>query len=684
MNWTMPTATSSYVVDLADGQAGPVLQDWTSGPVRDWTPDQLQSFTTPADQLPSEFSALGTRQVRAAELIVERGPLVGARLIWPEDQVSFTDDGTVCTFTATATDTVGSLTITVHITTSRKHDVVTKWATISNVGDQPAELRRAFGPAWQLPLAGPVEVDYLGGHWSREFTPFNVSLSAGELTIGSRQGITSQEYSPVFAVSQADQAYGLALAWCGSWRMGVEVVPFRPRTRVAGGVDDESTTILLEPGESFTTPATLGIHSAEGTDGLRGRWHDYARGQLLREIEPAPVGQAQRRPVVYNSWYATTFDVHLEHQLQLADRAAQIGVETFVIDDGWFEGRVNDHHGLGQWWPDPVKFPDGLDPLITGVLQRGMNFGLWVEPEAVNPGAKVLVEHPDWVHHAGDRPLVTARNQYVLNFGNPEVIAWTKGWLRDLLADERITFVKWDMNRPVSDGGDIDDPHGRQWAVEHARGYLDVMTMLREEFPHVTVEACSGGGGRIDFSVLGVSDVVWTSDETGPRDRLAIQYGFLSTYPATTMSSWVTDEPDRVDLTGASEEFRFVMAMAGVFGIGSDLSAWTDEQVASASELVALYKTIRPTVFTGRVEFHGKPSDDVFVIEYGTDDQTILLAFARPGRPERPVIIPKTLDAVRGYRVRGSDTVLDAGEQRELAIGFGFGGDADVIILDAQ
>jgi alpha-galactosidase len=447
---------------------------------------------------------------------------------------------------------------------------------------------------------------------------------------------------------------------------------------VAGGVDDESGRIRLEPGEEYRTPDTVGIAAPDGTDGLRRRWHDLQRSRLARDLSPA------HRPVLYNSWYATTFDVRPEHQLQLARRAAALGAEAFVVDDGWFAGRDDDRHGLGNWWPDPAAFPDGLDPLIVGVQDLGLRFGIWVEPEAVNPGAEVLQEHPDWIYRAGDRPLVTSRNQYVLDLGRSDVRAWTKDWLRRLLADERITYLKWDMNRPVSDGGRPGDPSGRAWSVQHADGYLEIMRMLREEFPHVTVEACSGGGGRIDLAVLEVSDVVWPSDETGPRDRLAIQHGFLSAYGPHVMSSWVTDEPDRLDLEPASLEFRFLVGMAGVLGIGADLTHWSEADLARSRELIELYRDIRSTVHAGRVELHGRPQDSIYAVEYGTDERVVILVYARTDRPSDVTVTPRTLHPERRYRLAGGELTATGAEwSAGVKVPFALAADADLLVLDA-
>lgn len=687
--WVLPTKSAYYAVSLAPGSVGLVLDGWgESPPPEPWAAEGPLSFETPADAMPLEFSALGTRHVRGAELVVEyQDGLVGARPTDPP-QISFDDDGNDCVLSAQFSDLSRRLSWTTVIATSRDHDVVRKWVKIENTGDATVRLPRAFSAAWELPVGPGAQVDYLAGRWSREFTPYQVSLPAGEFRIGSRQGITSHSYSPVVSVSAVDAddagsprpSYSVALAWSGSWQLLVDAVPFRERVRISGGLDDESTVIRLEPGERFTSPEMQGVYSPTGAGGLRRRWHDYQRGVLAR-------AGRQHRPIVYNSWYATGFDVSVEHQARLADKAADLGVEVFVVDDGWLSGRHHDGAGLGDWIPDPTKFPDGLSPLITAVQERGMRFGIWVEPEAVNPDSDLYREHPDWVYRAGDRELIMVRNQYVLDFGRPEVVAWAEQMLRNLLADERISYLKWDMNRPVSDGGRPGDPNSREWSVQHARGYYQVMRMLRTEFPHVTVEACAGGGGRIDNAVLGLSDVLWPSDETGPRDRLAIQHGFLSAYPASVMSSWVTDEPDHLDTEPASLEFRFAVAMAGVLGVGADLLAWDEAQRRRATELVRLYTEIREVVHTGLVVPHGNPADSVYVLEYGGVDAhegtTCLLVYARPSRPDTVRVHPHTLQQGSRYRVRGAELIMTTEEAAAgIEVPFRLSRDTDVLVLE--
>ncbi|GAB3761213.1 alpha-galactosidase [Microlunatus parietis] len=675
--WELPTATGVYRVGLAPDDLGPVFLSWTDpGEAPEVELPLAGGWDLPADVLPLEYAVFGTRQRQASELIVDHGDgLVGARVIWDSDG-ELIKDGTGTTLRVRAVDSTGRLELELRITADTEHDVITKRAVITNVGRRRLILPRAFAPAWDLPVPEPPVIDFLAGDWAREFGTHRVTLPAGTFTIGSRQGVTSHSYAPVIAVGTpgGGPGYGVALAWSGSWRLAAEVVPGSGRVRIGAGVDDESCVITLDPGESYATPESLGVRAPEGVAGLPGRWHDHQRRVLSRDIGPA------HRPIVYNSWYATEFDVRPEHQTALAEVAAEIGAEVFVVDDGWFAGRTSDRAGLGDWTPDPVKFPQGLAPLITSVTDLGMRFGLWVEPEAVNPDSELFRSHPDWVYRAGDRPLVTVRNQYLLDFGRPEVVAWCEETLRRLLADHRISYLKWDMNRPVSDGGRPGDDHGRQWSVQHVEGYHRVLRMLRDEFGHVTVEACSSGGGRIDAAVLALTDVVWTSDETGPRARLAIQHGFLSAFGSHLMSSWVTDQPDRRDPDPASFEFRFLVAMAGVLGVGSDLLAWTAAERARAAELIKLYRELRPTIQQGRVERHGEPADPVYALEYGTADRTVILVYGRPGRPDRPKIIPRTLRPGERFRVRGGDRVITAGSAVE--IGFAVADDCHLLVLD--
>jgi alpha-galactosidase len=697
--WALRTASSDYVVSLLPDGSGLILDHWGAqlDGIATWLePERTLGYRFPADAAPLEYASAGDRQVEFSELIVDRGSaLVGARWICldPEDpkQVTFSADAGRSSLSVTFSDETGELQLITTISTTAEHDVVRRSIQLRNNSARAVTLPRAFSAGWALPVGQLARVHYLAGRWAHEFTPRFVEIHWGSLSLGSRQGVTGAMFSPVVAVESTvegrrHEAYGIALEWSGSWRMNIESTSIGDRVRVSCGVDDETTLITLLPGESFSSPASVGVWSPAGPAGVSEAWHRYQRTSLTRSLDPV------HRPVVYNSWYATEFDVDHDGQRKLAAVAAQLGVEVFVVDDGWFVGRSDDTAGLGDWTPDPAKFPHGLAQLADQVAAYGMRFGIWIEPEAVNPDSDLYRAHPEWVYRAGERPLVTVRNQYVLDLGRDEVVAWVEDTLRGLLDSASISYLKWDMNRPVSDGGRPGDVHGREWSVQHTRNYYRVLRMLRREYPHVTVEACAAGGARIDNAVLALCDVVWPSDETGPRDRLAIQHGYLSAYPAHAMSSWVTDMAGMGDRSAVSFGFRFVVAMAGVLGIGSDIVEWTEDERSRATELIALYKELRPLLHQGSVTRHGNPGDLPYAIEYALPTETstpcCLLVYDRDrdrSRDQETVRVrPQSLDRSGRYRVRGTDTVVTGGEAASVGVPveFRIAEDADVLIFD--
>ncbi|HEY4269704.1 MAG TPA: alpha-galactosidase [Galbitalea sp.] len=690
--WTLATRSSEYIVSLLPDGSGLVLDHWGApafGGVEPWSePTRFPQYRLPADVAPLEYATAGQRHTAFSELLIDRGDsLTGAAWTVETSGIRFDDGVDGATLHVPFADETGELRLTLSTATDAGTDVVRRWMALDNLSQtRTVELPRVFSAGWSLPVGQLARIHYLAGAWAQEFQPQQLDLGYGALSIGSRQGVTSLAFSPVVTVEstadRAAEAYGVALEWSGSWRLQAEASIVGDRVRVSCGVDDDTTTVTLLPGESFESPASVGVWSEDGPEGVTQAWHEYQRARLARSLEEST------RPIVYNSWMATYFDVRADHQLELARVAAEVGVETFVVDDGWFVGRTGDKAGLGDWRADPAKFPNGIRALADAVGDLGMGFGIWVEPEAVNPDSDLYREHPDWVYRAGDRPLVYVRNQLVLDLGRPEVVEWIKQMLRDLLRSAPISYLKWDMNRPVSDGGRPGDPHGRQWSIQHTNGYYEILRMLRAEFPEVTLEACASGGGRIDNAVLGLADVVWTSDETGPRDRLAIQHGYLSAYPAYAMSSWVADEAGMRDRYPVSFEYRFVVSMAGVLGIGADLGNWSVEQRARASELIAVYRAIREIVHRGVAVRHGSPADDTYAIEYEYDGAVCVLVFDRDrdriSDREQVRVRPARLVAATRYRLRGTDVVVTgaAAASVGVVVPFALAIDTDVLIFD--
>ena len=682
--WTLDGRTTSYVVRLF-GDATVALDYWgPKGEVSRWPAYQeMYSYQTPADLAPLEYATSGTRYVHRSELLPEHDDgIVGAVWMYQDHTFAQQDDRTA--LSVRFGDDTGRLELTQHTVMHTSTDVVERWVELRNISaDHEIQLRRALSGAWSVLAPHGAQLHYLTGAARREFDREMVEMRHGVLQLGSRHGMTGYLFAPVLTVEPVagSGAYGVALAWSGSWTMTAEGHP-GGLMRVSAGIDDETTTVRLTAGRSFTTPRTLGVYAADGVDGVARAWHRHQRQSSPR------AATAQHRPVVYNSWFATRFDVRPDHQLELARVAAELGVEAFVIDDGWFKGRTSDRAGLGDWTPDPEKFPDGLTPLADVVTALGMRFGLWVEPEGVNPESDLYRAHPDWVYRVGDRPPVAMRHQYLLDLGLPAVREHLADVLRRLLTELPVTYLKWDLNRPVTDGG----PAVSEWAVRHAEGYYQLLRLLRTEFPHVTVEGCAGGGARIDPAVLELVDVVWPSDETGPRDRLVIQDGFLRAYPPHAMGSWVTDAPGTRCPVPVSDGFRFVAAMAGVLGIGADISRWTTGQREAAIEAVALYKELRPVLHGGEVHVHGDPHAGPYAVEYATANRVVVLVWdichePSVGSPPSPTRIrPTAPDPTRTYRLRHDGSVHAGAALRTtgITVPWAFAPDADVLVLERE
>lgn len=491
-------------------------------------------------------------------------------------------------------DAAYPLRVTLHYRVHAEHDLIARWATAANAGDAPITIERIWSAQWHLPPGDTYRLSHLTGRWFEEFQLRRDMLTEGVKALESRRITSSHHHSPWFALDRgaADEDSGAvwfgALAWSGNWKLAAEVTNFGA-TRVGIGLNDWDFAWRLGPGEQFATPESVAGFSAEGFGGASRRLHDYVRDRV------APHGRFAH-PVLYNSWEATTFAVDEESQARLAELAAEMGVELFVMDDGWFHGRDHDRAGLGDWWPDARKFPAGLAPLIARVNALGMAFGLWVEPEMVNPDSDLYRARPDWVIHFPTRARSEGRNQLILNLGRPDVQDYLIDKLDRLLANHQIAFIKWDMNRNVSEPGWPEAPgEPREIWVRYVQGLYRVWGTLRERHPQVVFQSCSGGGGRADLGILRLADQIWASDYTEPAGRLGIQEGFSQLFPASAMEAWVTDMgPDYLPLA-----FRFHVSMCGVLGIGGHLERWGAERRAEAAALIAQYKAIRHLVQDG-------------------------------------------------------------------------------------
>ncbi|SCG77018.1 alpha-galactosidase [Micromonospora inositola] len=546
------------------------------------------------------------------------------------------------------------LRLTLHYRVCADSDVIERWTTVENHDDRtPITVLRCDSAAWAAPHRTHYRVSHLVGGWNSEFQLRRTDVAVAETVFTSRRGMTSHHANPWLAVDDGTageehgEVWSTALAWSGSWRIALHRDPVG-RTTWTGGFGHEGLTWSLAPGEALDTPVFAGLYTAGGFGTASRAWHGYVRRHVLSHPN-------ETRPVLYNSWEATGFDVDEVGQMALAARAASLGVELFVMDDGWFGARTGDHVGLGDWVPNPVRFPNGLRPLAAEVRRLGMRFGLWVEPEMVNPDSDLYRAHPDWVLHMTNRDRTELRNQLILNLARPDTAEWTHAWLDRLVAEHDIDFLKWDANRPFTEAGwpGHGDPD-RLW-IEHTRAVYRIMDQLRADHPGLRIEACAGGGGRADLGIVARTDQVWTSDNTDPVDRIDIQHGFSQLYPAQVMGAWVTDSPNAATARETPLRFRFHVAMAGVLGIGGDLTAWTEDELKEAVELIATYKRIRPVVQHGTA-YRLRGDGTLTAVQFAHGDEHVVLAWC-PTRPYGHATAPLRLAAVRPEAVyRDTDT----------------------------
>ncbi|MFJ5263134.1 alpha-galactosidase [Streptomyces sp. NPDC088387] len=554
-------------------------------------------------------------------------------------------------------DRLYPLEVALHYLVRADTDVVERWTVLRNTGEEQVDVLRADSGAWTLPPLPEYRFSHITGQWSAESQLRREPLPHGETVLTSRRGITSHHAAPwvMFDAGTADEEQGrvwsAALAWSGGWRLTAQRTP-DGRAGFTAGIGHEGTVLPLGPGEEFTTPVCAGLFSEGGFGATSRAWHAYARAQVLPHAD-------ELAPVLYNSWEATGFDVDEDGQRALAKRAAALGVELFVVDDGWFGARRSDHAGLGDWTPSE-RFPDGLGPLADHVHGLGMRFGIWVEPEMVNPDSDLYRAHPDWVLHVPGRPRTEMRNQLVLDFSRPEIADWAYGWLTRLVGDHGIDFLKWDMNRAFGEAGRPGEPGGgdRLW-TRYVTNLYGVLDRLRADHPDLRIEACSGGGGRVDLGILSRTDQAWPSDNTDAEDRLWIQHGYAQIYPARTMSAWVTDVPNQLTGRTVPLSFRFHVAMAGLLGIGGDLTHWSEAEITEAADLVAMYKRVRHLVQQGALYRLQAPADPgPTVVQYAAEDagEVLVLAYRRQPRHGTPRLPVRLRGLTPGARYRDTDT----------------------------
>jgi alpha-galactosidase len=511
--------------------------------------------------------------------------------------------------------------------------VLRRSAQVQNRTSAPLVVEQIASGTWNLPRGSDSRLRYLTGRWAGEWNLHEQLIQPGKTILESRRGSTGEQNNPWFAIDQngsndqdcGDVWFG-ALGWSGSWQISVEQDEAQ-QVRVTGGLNTFDFGYRLAPGEHLQSPDFYGGYSHDGIGGASRLLHRFE----LSSIVPHAPNPKPRR-VLYNSWEATEFRVDEAGQEALAEKAASIGVERFVVDDGWFGQRSSDHAGLGDWYVNPVKFPHGLKPLIDKVHSLGMDFGLWVEPEMVNPDSDLYRKHPDWVLNFTGRPRSEGRNQLMLNLARPDVREYVFQFLDKVLNENDIAFLKWDYNRNWSEPGwpAVAPEDQKKVYVDYVQNLYSILAELRAKHPRVEIESCSGGGSRVDLGIMRYADQVWPSDNTDAFDRLLIQDGFTYAYAPGVMMAWVTDSPTWVNQRTLSLEYRFLSSMQGSLGIGANLNNWEPGDFATAKKMVEQYKQIREIVQRGSLYRLISPQNgsEHSVTESVSNDQDSAVIFA--------------------------------------------------------
>ena len=504
-------------------------------------------------------------------------------------------------------------------------DLIERYTTLVNTGSEDIEIENLQSGQLHIPYEN-LTFRNTHGHWAAEQQMFKQKVSYSKIVFENRRGISTHNNNPFFILDKdateiSGEVYFGALKLTGNFKGVVEQTAYA-ETLVQMGINDFDFRYVLESGESITTPEMVIGYSNTGFEKMTHNMHDYANKYIIKNKDI--------RDVLYNSWEAMEFKVNAKHQIELAKHAKEIGTELFVVDDGWFGQRHSIKDGLGDWYVNEEKFPNDLKELITEVKNMDMKFGIWFEPEMVNPLSKLYKQHPDWIYNFKNREPNLSRQQYVLNMTKPEVEEFVYNMLDYYLSNYEIDYIKWDANRPISEPGarNLGKNEKSLW-LKHIQAVYKIVEKLKEKHKNVLFEACASGGGRIDFKMLEVFDDFWTSDNTDAYDRLFIQNTYSHIYPIKAMRAWVTDCPNFLSKREIPLEFRFDSAMMGTLGIGCDLSKLNSEELEICKNKIKQYKEIRHIIQNGkfyRLNTSIK-NNDYHVFEYVYKDEVILFVF---------------------------------------------------------
>lgn len=648
-------------------------------------PDEDGAFSL--DVMPSEYPAYGNTDLRmpAYQVELENGSRITdltyqsyviekgkPKLVGLPSITASGDEAE--TLSITLVDELIHLKVILSYSVFENENVIIRSAKLINEGNTKLKLLRALSMGIDFDHYD-YEILSLSGSWARERHVVKRPLEHGTRSIESRRGASGHSENPFIALmgknatENCGEVYGFSLVYSGNFLASAEVDQYNT-TRIVMGINPFDFSWLLQPREEFITPEVVMVYSKDGLGEMSRTYHRVYRNNLMKSKF-----KNSERPIVINNWEATYFDFTEDKIKAIAKQASELGIEMMVLDDGWFGKRDNDNSSLGDWFVHKDKLPNGLKGLTDEVNSYGMEFGLWFEPEMISPDSDLYRAHPDWCLHVPDRHRSTARNQLVLDYSRTDVREAVLDMLSNILSSANISYVKWDMNRNITEVGSALIAPERQQEIAHRYilGVYEVMDIITDRFPEILFESCSGGGGRFDPGILYYMPQNWTSDDTDSVERLKIQYGTSIVYPVCAMTAHVSAVPNHQTGRITSLGFRHNVAMSGNFGYELDVTKFSSEERSKIKEQVSLYKSIRKLVQFGELyriqsPFEGNYTSFLYVSE--DKKEAVLFINKIMIVPNRALfrIRLEGLKAEYNYRLDSSEVVLSGAQLMNYGI----------------
>ena len=577
---------------------------------------------------------------------------------------SFAGNEACQTLVLTCKDSILDLEVELLYSVFEKEDIITRSVRVINHSADSIYLTKVYSACIDMD-----DRDYewltLHGSWARERQIERKKLGYGKQSVGSVRGESSHQEHPFIAWMDPDttqtqgDVYAMHFVYSGNFQAQIEKSQFES-IRVTMGINAEDFCWKLKQGECFTAPEVVLTFSSEGMGNMTRNLHDFYRDHMIRSKYTH-----MKRPILINNWEATYFDFNTEKLLSIAKRASELGIEMLVMDDGWFGHRNDDSTSLGDWFVNEEKITGGLKYLVDEVNKLGLKFGIWMEPEMISPDSKLYEQHPDWAIAVPGRTATLSRNQYVLDLSRKEVRDYVFDMISNILHSANIEYVKWDMNRQLSDMGSYELPADRQGELYHryVLGVYELQERLITEFPDLLLENCSGGGARFDPGMLYYSPQIWCSDDTDAVERLKIQEGTALMYPLSAMGAHISVCPNHTVGRNTPFETRGNVALAGTFGYELDITKIPQEDQEMIPQQVQMYHKYNDLVREGdyyRIASYRENHEFDCYLVAAKDKKEALVTFVQViGRPNyhSRCIRLQGLDPVMNYRMEGTDQV---------------------------